>query len=176
MRLLDRAKVETSIKPHIHKVACFTGHRPHKLSGFGETDLTKKVRNRLSDIISALLAAGVTHFISGGALGVDQWAAEEVLRQGGRLLIARPFPSQDRKWPDEARRYYADLLNRAHAVVDVSPDPYSAEKMQIRNQWMVDHSSTVVAVWDGSPSGTGNCVQYAKQTGKRIIVINPKKL
>ena len=57
---------------------------------------------------------GINTFISGGALGVDQWAAEAVvlLREEHpdiKLIIARPFPSQADKWPWESRMDHARL-------------------------------------------------------------------
>lgn len=38
---------------------------------------------------------------------------------------------------------------------------------------MVNNSDIVIAVWNGSKGGTGNCVNYAKMQKKEIIVINP---
>lgn len=38
---------------------------------------------------------------------------------------------------------------------------------------MVDLADMVIAVWDGSKGGTGNCVQYAQKKGKEFIRINP---
>jgi hypothetical protein len=41
---------------------------------------------------------------------------------------------------------------------------------------MVDASSIVIAVWDGSTGGTANCIGYARRCNKHIIYINPKQL
>ena len=38
---------------------------------------------------------------------------------------------------------------------------------------MVDHSDCVIAVWDGSRGGTGNCVEYARKQEKHILYITP---
>ena len=46
-------------------------------------------------------------------------------------------------------------------------------KMQTRNEWMVNHCDKLIAVWNGSDGGTGNCVNYAKSINKEIIYINP---
>ena len=41
--------------------------------------------------------------------------------------------------------------------------------MQKRNQWMIDNSSQVLALYDGSGSGgTFNCLEYAKQSDKSV--------
>ena len=68
-------------------------------------------------------------FLSGGALGVDQWAAdivldlkaEELKKSYGRhcnikLIVAQPFPSQSAKWPQEVRRRYEKILQKAIEV------------------------------------------------------------
>ena len=38
---------------------------------------------------------------------------------------------------------------------------------------MVDLADKVIAVWDGSKGGTGNCVRYAGKRGKEIIRVVP---
>lgn len=46
---------------------------------------------------------------------------------------------------------------------------YSPAKMQVRNMWMVEYSDAVLALWDGTTGGTGNCVEYARRVNKRLI-------
>lgn len=64
------------------KKCAFTGHRPQSLPfGFNESDerciaLKQTLR---AEIIRLIEQEGVTHFISGMALGVDMYAAEIVL-------------------------------------------------------------------------------------------------
>lgn len=64
------------------KKCAFTGHRPQSLPfGFNETDerciaLKQTLR---AEIIKLIEDEGVTHFISGMAIGVDMYAAEIVL-------------------------------------------------------------------------------------------------
>ena len=48
--------------------------------------------------------------------------------------------------------------------------------MQKRNEYMVDNSDYVIAVWNGKPSGTGNTVKYAKKKNKVALLVNPKTL
>jgi uncharacterized phage-like protein YoqJ len=165
-----------------NKTVAFTGHRPDKLGGYDENNhIAMRVKFKLCLQILQAIDDGYTHFISGGAIGVDQWAAWEVLNLRDdnndiKLIIAKPFPSQDSKWPLYVRQDFQLLLKAADLVVNVSPDPYSASKMQIRNEWMVDHTKRIIAVWDGSPGGTGNCVNYINKKGNReLIVINPNK-
>ena len=48
--------------------------------------------------------------------------------------------------------------------------------MDKRNRYMVDHADVLIAVWDGSPSGTGKTVRYAHQQGKSVTIIDPVSL
>ena len=137
------------------------------------------VQATLQNAVERALKKGFTHFISGGALGIDQLAANLVLQMRPgysarvRLTIARPFPSQDSAWPYAIQHSYKDLLNKASQVVDVSPDPYLIWKMHKRNKWMVDNADAVIAVWDGSKGGTANCVRYAAKQAKPVLLIQP---
>jgi uncharacterized phage-like protein YoqJ len=51
---------------------------------------------------------------------------------------------------------------------------YSRDCYQIRSEWMVDYSANVIAVWNGSPSGTKSIVMYAKRKGVPVINILDK--
>lgn len=43
-----------------------------------------------------------------------------------------------------------------------------------RNKFMFDHSSTVIACFNGKSSGTGNTIKYAKEKGLKIRINNPE--
>ena len=162
--------------------ACFTGHRPnafgnHKSIG----QIQKEISYFLNMAITYLYNMGYRNFISGGALGVDQWAAEQVLQLKNsydsdvNLIIAKPFPSQDIKWRDEDRSIFRSLCDKADYVVDVSPDPYAPWKMHARNAYMVNHSSAVIAVKipEVTTGGTASCCAYAERKRKSMIYIDP---
>ncbi len=98
---------------------CFVGHRPQKLGGFERNPTTDYVKTALREAIERAVKRRVETFISGGALGVGQWAADIVLdlkvaetkgsyarHSNLKLIIAQPFPSHSAKWPQEARRRY----------------------------------------------------------------------
>ena len=51
------------------------------------------------------------------------------------------------------------LLKCEH--VHVCCDKPSRIAFQARNEIVVDGSDRLLALWSGSPSGTGNCVRYA---------------
>ncbi|WP_339273817.1 SLOG family protein [Paenibacillus sp. FSL W8-0426] len=172
--------------PNRNLTACFTGHRPNKLGGYDESNaIMLDVKDRLDRAIDyAVDSLGITTFISGMALGVDMAAAELVLkwreqspRLGIRLIAAVPFEGQERMWPGTSQDRWFDILAQADEVTYVCEPGYATWKMQKRNAWMVDNSSLVIAVWDGTRGGTGNCVEYARKAEHkpRIIRIDPLK-
>lgn len=146
---------------------CFTGHRPEKLS------LTRdELISPLCMEIDAAIEDGYTVFISGMSRGVDIWAAQyvaELIRCGSplKLVCAVPFRGFESKWPLDWQRAYNDLLLRADLVRFIS-EGYSRASYHIRNHWMVDRSSRVIAVCNGSPGGTLSTINYARQCGVEV--------
>jgi uncharacterized phage-like protein YoqJ len=165
----------------VTQAAHFTGHR--KINGTYDGPVQRSLLVFLRDLVTVWSrGSGITTWISGGAIGVDQIAMEavlaaKVLGANVRLIVARPFPSQSSKWPGPTQARFRHLCNRADWVYDVSPDPYTPAKMQIRNEWMIRAAATTIAVWDGSDGGTKNCVDYAmKSSHNHVLHINPLTL
>lgn len=165
------------------KKCAFTGHRPQSLPfGFNETDerciaLKQTLR---AEIIKLIEDEGVTHFISGMAIGVDMYAAEIVLGLKSSydsiiLESAIPCETQAAKWTEEQRNRYFEIAEKCDKETLIQQH-YTADCMHKRNRYMVDQADVIIAVWDGRPSGTGKTVQYAQRQGKPIRVINPKTL
>jgi uncharacterized phage-like protein YoqJ len=153
-------------------IVAFTGHRPDKLGGYELPNPTYiQVCRQIGRTLQEVAPEKV---ISGMALGVDQWAAYIAYKLGIPFIAAIPFANQECKWPEKSQKTYNHLLNLAAERVIVSPGEYSPSKMQIRNQWMVDHCDKLIAVWDQTPGGTANCINYAKSIGKEIIFIDPR--
>lgn len=172
------------VDPKLTTVA-FTGHRPsnQNIGGYDEsTPRIQAIKKRLFEEIDLSARTGFDRFISGMAIGVDVWAAEIVLslrddaKYPIKLICAIPFDGQDSAWPDESKKRWKSILDRADGKYYVCEPGYAPWKMQKRNQWMVDNSNLLIAVWDGSPGGTGNCVKYAKSKNSNIIQIDPSKL
>lgn len=149
---------------------CFTGHRPNKLD-YSESEikslLEKAVDNAISD--------GYVTFITGMAEGVDIWAAEIVLERKKQntalhLICAIPHPGFENRRSEYEKERYMHILQGADYTTTIS-DRYFRACYQKRNEFMVDHSSLVIAAWNGQPSGTKNTVDYAARRGIRIINI-----
>lgn len=137
---------------------CFTGHRPEKLTR-SETEIKK-------DLEAAILQAidnGFVTFITGMACGVDILAGEIVLqlRQHNpnlHLIAAVPHEGFENLWTAGWQRRYKDILDRADLVHYICKG-YSRACFQIRNEWMVNRSARVIAVYNGEPSGTRNTIE-----------------
>jgi len=152
-------------------IVSFTGHRPDKLGGYQIPNPT--YRHVCQQIDKVLRELKPDKIITGMALGVDQWAANIALKMEIPYIAAVPFLGQEKAWPPSSQRVFNTLLKWASEVVIVSEGDYHPAKMQIRNEWMVDRADKVIAIWDGTKGGTGNCVDYAKSKNKEIIFINP---
>ena len=162
------------------KTCCFTGHRPQSLPfRFDEQDRRCRKLKRVlrKEIERQIKEEGVTHFISGMAIGVDMYAAEIVLdlkRKYPQITLeaAIPCETQAVKWSEALRERYYDIAARCDKETMLQRH-YTPDCMHKRNHYMVDAADTVIAVWNGSPSGTGKTVQYAADQGKTIVIINP---
>ena len=148
-----------------------TGHRPHKI-GAEETPLRNWVR---AEIYGALLHLRPTKAISGMAVGIDQDFAVMCTRLDIPFVAAVPFEGQERRWPPSAQVHYRGLLSRATDVVYVSDPGYAHWKMDVRNAWIVDHCTHLLAVFDGTPGGTANTFNYATRVGREISRIDPSQ-
>lgn len=165
------------------KSCAFTGYRPQKLPfGFNEADprctaLKEIIREQTIRLIEE---KGITHFISGMALGVDMYAAEIVLDLKETypcitLESAIPCETQASRWNAAMRERYRKLLDRCDRRT-VLQARYTPDCMEKRNRYMVDHADCIIAVWNGKPGGTGNTVKYAERQKIPVILIDPISL
>lgn len=155
---------------------CVTGHRPNKLYGYNLSDPHwQSLKEHFKTILKE---NNCDEAITGMALGVDTVFALAVLelKDEGyniKLHCAIPCKNHSCKWIKESIDQYNYILSKADIVKLVSDEPYKPWLMQKRNEYMVDLADIVIAVWDGTPSGTANCVRYAQEKNRRIIRINP---
>lgn len=162
------------------KVCAFTGHRPKSFPWrYDESDpdcvLLKEV---LAEQIKALTDRGVTDFLSGMAQGVDLWSSQIVLdlqkkNPALKLHCVLPCKGQESKWTASAQERYRSILAQANEIIYVE-QKYSRDCMLKRNRYLVDHSSILLAVHNGTwRSGTGATVRYAQKLNREIIIIDP---
>ena len=161
---------------------CFTGHRPDKLKGYRMRDNVELLRVLKDTIIYYIENKNVDTFISGMALGVDMWSAFIVLKLKEqyphiKLVSAIPCDKQYSVWKNEEDiEDWKYIVGKADTVHYVSTEPYTNWCLQKRNEWMVDNSDFVLAVWDGTKGGTANCIKYAKKKNADIFKIDANTL
>ncbi|NMW01910.1 DUF1273 family protein [Bacillus safensis] len=177
-----------------HKTVCFTGHRPQKLGGYDMKNPTMlKLKEKLLEVIEILIEENeCERFITGGALGADTaafWCVHIMKKKYPHIknIVAVPFENQDKKWSAEQQAWYRKMLDKADEVINVDEiekykdntvpnGEYSVAKLSRRNEYMVDHSKDIVAIYDGSKSGTSNCLYYAhnRYLGHGIWRLSPQ--
>lgn len=148
-------------------IVCGTGHRPNKLGGYENAVAVRLVKTAEWGLAS--MAERPLAVISGMALGWDQALGQAALNMNIPLWAYVPFEGQESMWPRKSKDAFYCLLDEAAKVVICSEGGYAPWKMQVRNECMVDDSHEVLALWDGSTGGTGNCIQYARKKEKNIV-------
>lgn len=151
-----------------------TGHRPQSIGGFKANPLQDRVKLAIHEFLKENKPELI---ITGMALGVDTWAAQSAIELGIPFEAAIPFADQFNRWPEDSVKEYKRLLELAAKVTIVSPGGFSAEKMHIRNMYIVQKCNLLLAVYNGQRSGgTFQAVEFAKSVNKPIHVINPSEI
>lgn len=157
---------------------CFTGHRPEKLPwGADEADprclaLKQSVRRALD----ALYQEGYRAFVTGMARGADLYFAEAVLdlrqdRSDVVLEAAVPCLTQADHWPRSERARWQAIVD-ACDVETVVQEHYDRFCMLRRDRYMVDRSSAILAVFDGTPGGTRYTLNYAMSRRLTVFLLD----
>lgn len=142
-----------------------TGHRPDKLGGYDDAVMLRVLKLAFD----WLDENKPDHVISGGALGWDQQLANAAKTLEIPYTMALPFEGFEDRWQARDKKRLANLIKSATQVCYICDPGYAGWKMQKRNEWMVDNCDTILALWNGTSGGTGNCISYANKKGKPII-------
>lgn len=160
------------------KAVCFTGHRPEKIMRVAGIDepAVEMIKSMLYYQIYRAAEEGYEFFISGLARGVDMWAAEYVIDLKKKyprmkLICAKPFENHQKSFHGKDLWELMNVLRHADEVVTVSRE-YSKNCYRLRNYYMVDNSSRLIAVVENFRSGTGQTINYARKKGIDIKMIN----
>lgn len=153
--------------PSKDRVCCFTGHR----------DLSKEeyleLRPILQEAIEKLFLQGVDTFIAGGAIGFDTMAATEVLNlqrklyPSMKLILAIPCVGQEDRWTPIQKALYQQIRQLATAEFVLSPYYYNG-CMHKRNDFMVEHSSHIIAYVHRTNGGSAYTLRTAQKKGLSI--------
>ncbi len=151
---------------------CFTGHRDIPL--YLVPEISEKIRTEAE----RLIASGVTHFYTGGAVGFDMLALK-VLTQLKKsvpsmvLHVIAPCEGHMKNWNEESKVEFCRLIEDADELKYLSPFYFSG-CMQVRNRYLVDHSSYCIAFLERNTGGSAYTVKYAEEKGLSVINIAGK--
>ena len=155
---------------------CFSGHRPVRLPwGANENDpRCRELKIQIGEKLEEFHARGYRHFLCGMARGSDFYFAEAVLALREKypdvtLEAALPCDTQPNAWSAAERRRYDHLLAESDEVTFVA-HLYTPGCMQRRNEYMVDASGVLLAVFNGTAGGTMNTILYAQRKGLKVII------
>ena len=147
------------------KTCAFTGHRI-LCDNFDKNEIVK--------IVQDLIKRGYDTFLIGMALGFDTECFKVLinLRKSAdiRLIACVPCNSQSKFFKKKQLEEYQKLISEADEVVNVSDDYYDG-CMMVRNYFMVDNSSVIIAYLNYNRGGTYRTVKYAAENGKEIIYV-----
>lgn len=196
--------MNVDLKKGKYETVGFSGHRPEKIGGYNRLNPTRvMISTKIEDICKYLIAnCRTTNFVTGGALGIDQDAADVVIKMREQYIettkdlnmseedridfmpmlhVVVPFAGQESHWTDENQKYYREQCANADKTTILYEDkPESYKNICIalneRNEAMVDDSDLMVITWDGTVGGTKNCLDYAKKENKPIILLKLTKI
>lgn len=146
----------------------FTGHRDFRGGDGG----------MLRTTVELLYKRGKRVFLSGMAVGFDLAAAEAVVavrraHPDIRLVAVVPFRGQQETYSLEDQYRFLELTDAADQVV-VLAEGYSREVYMVRNNYLIDHASTLVTWYDGHEGGTRYTVERALKHRLRLLHLNPR--
>ena len=152
---------------------CFMGHEPDRL-GAPE----KEVRAWLSARVDDAVADGYRTFICSCSIGVGIWAGQTVLRKREegipvRLICAVPWPGFPDRWTAFWQLQYRYLLEQADYVRQVS-GAFHKGVFRERNEWMVNHSSRLIAWYNDFAGGTWDTIEYAVRNRVEVVSRRPE--
>lgn len=161
-------RIRCPLDLHAKRVS-FTGYRPQKMPwAFDESDPRCVVfKIKLRAAIETLIEQGYTHFLSGGAMGMDMYAAEVVIDLRTKypqvtLEMVSPYDGQADKWMPALRARHERLMEIADIVTCVSHE-YTKGCMFKRNHYLVVNADLLLAAYDGQPGGTKMTIGIAEE-------------
>ncbi|WP_283590296.1 DUF1273 domain-containing protein [Ligilactobacillus saerimneri] len=150
-----------------------TGYRSYELGVFQEKDekiavIKYVLRNALAD----QLDEGLEWVLTGGQLGVEQWAVETALamkKEYSELKVAlmEPFLDFGNRWQENKELHLADLRRQVDFNEAVVQAPYNnPQQLRQYQQFMVEHTDRCLLIYDPHYPGKS---QYDFKYVKRYI-------
>lgn len=179
----------------------FSGHRPNRPTMYGYDYNSRgnlKIKElTLIQILTVLAERNPKKVIfrCGGALGFDSMAfdvCQSIKRnvKDSEIIVEMciPFEKQSEKWPEYSKEYYeyqksladnrvlVDTIDSYKISPDEIPGEYNINKLKKRNKYLADNCQILISCCDNKPSGTLQCVEYARKNNRIVINIDPTKI
>ena len=155
----------------------FIGHRPEKLPWRGDESDPRclALKERLAAAVEDAYDKGMRHFLCGMARGADFYFCDAVLelrerRSGVTLEAVIPCEEQAARWSERERERWFSLVERCDGETMLQHH-YDKGCMLRRNRYLVDHSSMLIAVYDGMLGGTMYTLSYAMKLGLETVIL-----
>lgn len=134
-----------------NRSVAFTGHRSLP------SNKKEEIKGKVSEQIRSLYSMGYRYFFCGMAIGFDMLAAEEVIKLKAelkelRIIAVVPYRGQNERWSDFAKQTYNNILQNVDDV-EILSETYFNGCFLRRNDFMLSHSSALIAFYDGTPKG-----------------------
>ncbi|EUJ38064.1 DUF1273 domain-containing protein [Brochothrix campestris] len=137
-----------------------TGYKSFELGIFNDEDasvsfIKKAIRKRLEQYIDE----GLEWVIVSGQLGVELWAAQEVLDLKGvypelKLAIITPFIDQANKWNEKNKLMYNTLCSKADYTNSVSKTAYeSPQQFRDKDVFVIRNTDGALIIYDEEQDG-----------------------
>lgn len=156
------------------KCCCFTGPRPEKIN-----DNINEISNLLREEITKSIHQGYIYFFTGMSRGIDLLAAQVVLSLQNEydihLIAAIPFINQEISWPKEDQELYYEILKKVRFSFHLSNN-FHKLVYHLRNKFMVNNSSKVIAYYKNTNGGTKYTLDYAEKCQIEIVNIADNQL
>lgn len=171
---------------------CFTGHRPKNLCGYNRNNYHQFVQELKNFILYLHDTQDATVFYSGGAQGFDQlafWAVAHAKRERpdieNRLVL--PDRTFHLRWSEDGcfgQQDFQTMCQHADKIQYAAPDGAEGVKyLFARNHIMVCKNDMVIGLYNSpedwrltsTRSGTAECLRYAWNQEKRIVLLDTRR-
>lgn len=168
---------------------CFTGHRAKALCGYRSKSYTGFVQELKQLVLNLYESQYARVFYTGGAQGFDQlafWAVAYAKKERPDIQNHLVLPDRffQTRWPEDTcfgQKEFRLMLQYADSVQYMTTRNQTGIKYLFeRNHRMVDLSDTVIGLYTGTDDwrlsstkgGTAECLRYAWNAGKQIIMLD----
>ncbi|MDL2248743.1 DUF1273 domain-containing protein [Tyzzerella sp. OttesenSCG-928-J15] len=149
-----------------NKTCCITGHRDFPV------EKRLHIQDELEKALRLAIADGYTHFISGFARGIDLTFARlvaEYKQDIGGITLEAAIPYRNRL---NSRDGYFEKYIKHCDKIHICTEAYHPSCFHKRNDYMLEKSSRLIAVYDGRQGGgTFSMIKKAEKLKRDVFLI-----